>query len=105
MKTAGSARNLLRPRGGHESGTVTYVGLFFDLVFVFAVTQLSHLLLHHFSLTGAFETLPLMLTAAMPLWTPLVLSLATTAILIAVEVWETVSLKSPGVPLGAQRAK
>ncbi|HEX6091698.1 MAG TPA: low temperature requirement protein A [Dongiaceae bacterium] len=64
MKAAASARNLLRPRGGHESGKVTYVELFFDLVFVFAVTQLSHLLLHHFSLTGAFETLLLL----MPVW-------------------------------------
>jgi low temperature requirement protein LtrA len=64
MKTAASARNLLRPRGGHESAKVTYVELFFDLVFVFAVTQLSHLLLQHFSLTGAFETLLLL----MPVW-------------------------------------
>ena len=46
----------LRQRGGHESGRVTYVELFFDLVFVFAVTQLSHGLLHHLSLLGAVET-------------------------------------------------
>jgi low temperature requirement protein LtrA len=31
--------------------------LFFDLVFVFAVTQLSHLLMHHFSPAGALQTL------------------------------------------------
>ncbi len=46
----------LRRRGGHDSGRVTYVELFFDLVFVFAVTQLSHGLLHHLSLAGAVET-------------------------------------------------
>ena len=46
----------LRQRGGHESGRVTYVELFFDLVFVFAVTQLSHGLLHHLSPIGALET-------------------------------------------------
>jgi len=35
---------------------VTFVELFFDLVFVFAVTQLSHGLLEHFSLRGGLET-------------------------------------------------
>ena len=34
--------SLLRARGSHEDGRVTFVELFFDLVFVFAVTQLSH---------------------------------------------------------------
>lgn len=53
--------NHLRQRGGHESGRVTYVELFFDLVFVFAVTQLSHGLLHHLSLLGAAETSLLMM--------------------------------------------
>jgi low temperature requirement protein LtrA len=33
---------LLRERHEHEHARVTYVELFFDLVFVFAVTQLSH---------------------------------------------------------------
>jgi low temperature requirement protein LtrA len=36
---------------------VTYIELFFDLVFVFAVTQLSHRLLAHLNLEGALETL------------------------------------------------
>jgi low temperature requirement protein LtrA len=40
------ARSLLRARG-QDSGRVGMVELFFDLVFVFAVTQLSHLLLAH----------------------------------------------------------
>ena len=34
---------------------VTNAELFFDLVFVFAVTQLSHTLLHHFTLHGAVQ--------------------------------------------------
>ena len=34
---------------------VTNAELFFDLVFVFAVTQLSHTLLHHFTLLGAVQ--------------------------------------------------
>jgi low temperature requirement protein LtrA len=51
-----SRQNHLRRRGGHESGRVTYVELFFDLVFVFAVTQLSHGLLHHLTPLGAVET-------------------------------------------------
>lgn len=41
------SRSLLRGRGSHDSGKVGMVELFFDLVFVFAVTQLSHLLLAH----------------------------------------------------------
>lgn len=41
--------------GGHAR--VTNLELFFDLVFVFAITQLSHRLLTHLSLHGAIETL------------------------------------------------
>jgi low temperature requirement protein LtrA len=48
--------NHLRARGGHGQHRVTYVELFFDLVFVFAVTQLSHGLLHHLTPLGALET-------------------------------------------------
>jgi low temperature requirement protein LtrA len=40
---------------------VTSVELFFDLVFVFAITQLSHALLHHLTVRGAAETLLLLL--------------------------------------------
>ncbi len=47
---------LLRRRDGHEA-RVTSEELFFDLVYVFAVTQLSHHLLHHLSLAGVVETL------------------------------------------------
>ncbi len=48
--------NLLRHRGGHEDGRVTFVELFFDLVFVFAVTQLSHGLLHDPTPAGLLHT-------------------------------------------------
>jgi low temperature requirement protein LtrA len=37
-----ASANHLRARQGHEHSRVTNVELFFDLVFVFAVTQLSH---------------------------------------------------------------
>ena len=53
--------HLLRERAGHGHEKVTTVELFFDLVFVFAVTQLSHSLLEDFSLLGAFKTLLLTL--------------------------------------------
>ncbi len=53
--------HLLRIRKGHEHARVTFVELFFDLVFVFAVTQLSHALLAHFTAWGAVETLLLMM--------------------------------------------
>lgn len=47
---------LLRQRDGHHA-RVTWEELFFDLVYVFAVTQLSHILLHDLSATGAIHTL------------------------------------------------
>ena len=47
---------LLRHRDGHHA-RVTYEELFFDLVYVFAVTQLSHELLHNLTLTGVIQTL------------------------------------------------
>ncbi len=46
-------RNLLRPPGG--SVRVTNVELYFDLVFVFAVTQLSTYLVRHPDATGALR--------------------------------------------------
>ena len=39
-----------------ESERVGFAELFYDLVFVFAITQISHTLLHHYDLTGALQT-------------------------------------------------
>lgn len=50
--------SLLRARDGNEA-KVSFVELFFDLVYVFAVTQLSHLLLENLTPAGAAETLVL----------------------------------------------
>src|SRR3954454_7832335 len=44
---------MFRPIAPDQHSRVTYAELFFDLVFVFAVTQLSHTLLNHFTLSGA----------------------------------------------------
>ncbi|HEY0661967.1 MAG TPA: low temperature requirement protein A [Lysobacter sp.] len=52
-----ASRHLLRDRSRHDSGRVGMIELFFDLVFVFAVTQLSHTLLDHLSVAGALQTL------------------------------------------------
>jgi len=52
--------DLLRRRGERDQ-RVTFAELFFDLVYVFAVTQLSHLLLEHLTLHGAVQTLLLLL--------------------------------------------
>ena len=49
---------LLRRRDGHHA-KVSFAELFFDLVYVFAVTQLSHELLTNLTLTGVFQTLVL----------------------------------------------
>ncbi len=40
-------RNLLRSRNSHDGERVGFIELFFDLVFVFAVTQVSHSLIVH----------------------------------------------------------
>lgn len=53
--------SLLRGRASHGHHKVTFIELFFDLVFVFAITQLSHGLIHHFSALGAVQTLILLL--------------------------------------------
>ena len=57
MSTAASAqgRDLLRARHGGHHHRVEFVELFFDLVFVFAVTQVSHALMAHFTWRGALE--------------------------------------------------
>ena len=47
---------LLRARHAHQHHRVTYVELFFDLVFVFAITQISHTLLAHFTPLGILQT-------------------------------------------------
>ena len=48
-------RSLLRSRVAGEHARVGFVELFFDLVFVFAVTQVSHGLLAHLTLLGALQ--------------------------------------------------
>jgi low temperature requirement protein LtrA len=57
----GASTNFLRIQHGHEHSRVTFVELFFDLVFVFAVTQLSHTLLEHLTILGLAQTLILFL--------------------------------------------
>ncbi|MCO5090169.1 low temperature requirement protein A [Bosea sp. (in: a-proteobacteria)] len=52
MEKARKPGALLRERVGHQHARVSYVELFFDLVFVFAITQISHTLLEHFSGLG-----------------------------------------------------
>jgi low temperature requirement protein LtrA len=56
MVAAGFSRNLLRPSVGREASRVSFIELFFDLVFVFAVTQVSHLLVDHTNATALLHT-------------------------------------------------
>ena len=53
---------LFRPLVPNQHNRVTYAELFFDLVFVFAVTQISHTLLSHFTPLGALQTTLLFLS-------------------------------------------
>lgn len=52
--------SLLRNRDGHHA-RVGFVELFFDLVFVFAITQISHTLLAHLSWMGALQAAMLLM--------------------------------------------
>ena len=54
-------RALFRDHDSADGAKVTNIELFFDLVFVFATTQLSSRLLAHLTPVGAFETLLLFL--------------------------------------------
>ena len=47
--------SLLRPRGEGVRARVTNLELFFDLVFVYAITQLSHLVLADVSLDNTLR--------------------------------------------------
>lgn len=62
-----STSRLLRQRGHQDSGKVGMVELFFDLVFVFAVTQLSHSLLANLTISGMLQV-SLLLLAVWWVW-------------------------------------
>lgn len=53
-----SSQSILRNRNEHDE-KVSYSELFFDLIYVFSVTQLSHYLLKNLTLEGILETLVL----------------------------------------------
>ncbi|MCB1451279.1 MAG: low temperature requirement protein A [Nitratireductor sp.] len=53
--------SILRKRGEGSGSKVGFVELFYDLVFVFSIIQLSHALAHHFTIAGVGETLILIL--------------------------------------------
>jgi low temperature requirement protein LtrA len=57
----GLAADLRRPDSGERAERVTFVELFFDLVFVFALTQLSKLIADDQSVTAALESVVLIL--------------------------------------------
>jgi low temperature requirement protein LtrA len=61
VRTAGRGSVLRASDGGERR--VTPLELFFDLVYVFAITQLSHLLLDHLTVGGALQTLFLLLAS------------------------------------------
>ena len=67
MAFFGANQDYSRNRGKKDSEKVDYVELFFDLVFVFAITQISHLLLHDLSLKGLVES-ALILAAVWWVW-------------------------------------
>ena len=67
MRRLSIPTNTLRDRAGAEGNRVTYLELFFDLVFVFAITQLSHTLLDHLTVRGAVE-ITVLLMATWWIW-------------------------------------
>src|SRR5918911_4770215 len=50
-----------RRRASEEEGRATTLELFYDLVFVFAITQVSHLLLNHLTWVGVGQSLLVLL--------------------------------------------
>lgn len=46
----------MRNRQERAEAVVSYTELLFDLIYVFAGTQLSHYLLHHLNLTGLIQS-------------------------------------------------
>ena len=53
--TGNSHGAMYRQIAPHQHHRVTYAELFFDLVFVFAVTQIAHTLLAHFTPLGVLQ--------------------------------------------------
>ncbi len=50
-----TGRNWLRQRGTEEDDKVGFIELFYDLIFVFSIVQLSHTMAHHYSVLGMAE--------------------------------------------------
>lgn len=67
MAPLGFTSDLLRPQHGSDAHRVTFVELFFDLVFVFAVTQVSHILLTHQNIADLVHTV-ILVTVVWLLW-------------------------------------
>lgn len=84
-------------RVGEKGAAVTNIELFFDLVFVFAITQLSHRLMLNLTPTGAVETLGLFLAVGVAgqvmHQAPLMVGTGATGALVTAAVWEWLSLK------------
>ncbi len=60
-RVLGLRTNLLRPADAERSDKVTFIELFFDLIFVFALTQLSRFIAENQTLVGALESMVLVL--------------------------------------------
>lgn len=54
-------KGFFRVKGSHNEHKVSFSELFFDLVFVYAITQTSHLLIHHFTPHGVYQGLLILL--------------------------------------------
>jgi low temperature requirement protein LtrA len=67
MASLTARTDLLRPRGVAGRVPVTNIELFFDLVFAFAITQLSHFLFQHLTAAGAVRA-ALLFTGVWRLW-------------------------------------
>ena len=55
----GGRESWLRAKGSKNESKVSFVELFFDLVFVFSISQLSHTLAEHFTVLGGLEAIML----------------------------------------------
>lgn len=61
MSSEHHGQGAFRTKVANQHHRVTFVELFYDLVFVFAITQVSHSLVEHYSAAGAAQTVFLLL--------------------------------------------
>jgi low temperature requirement protein LtrA len=81
------AVSVLRPRSGVQA--VANIEVFFDLVYAFAVTQLSHYLLEHATVEGALQT-ALLLAIVWLIWASTAIAVLVVVLVVVRDRWHKI---------------